>query len=167
MKMKVIKSFFEESSGVSGVTLSTPLGEFSGYAFFNSKEEDGEDADPRMKSRFEGCLIAEMRAKILALKAQKKKLKTELSVLNEFNSRAKEMAAARNDLDRTITAVCPKRAFNAMYTSRLDELNKVEAEIKMLQKAIPKMIEDYYKSRKRSLAAIDSLNGYKAEIQGK
>ena len=54
--LKLIKSNYDEESGVSYVELNTDLGKFYGYAFLN-KEEDADIA-----SAYFGCELAEMDA---------------------------------------------------------------------------------------------------------
>lgn len=54
--LKLIKSNYDEESGISYVELNTDLGKFYGYAFLN-KEEDADIA-----SVYFGCELAEMDA---------------------------------------------------------------------------------------------------------
>ena len=54
--IKLIKSNYDEESGISYVELNTDLGKFYGYAFLN-KEEDADIA-----SAYFGCELAEMDA---------------------------------------------------------------------------------------------------------
>lgn len=54
--LKLIKSNYDEESGMSYVELNTDLGKFYGYAFLN-KEEDADIA-----SAYFGCELAEMDA---------------------------------------------------------------------------------------------------------
>lgn len=54
--LKLIKSNYDEESGISYVELNTDLGKFYGYAFLN-KEEDADIA-----SAYFGCELAEMDA---------------------------------------------------------------------------------------------------------
>lgn len=54
--LKLVKSNYDEESGISYVELNTDLGKFYGYAFLN-KEEDADIA-----SAYFGCELAEMDA---------------------------------------------------------------------------------------------------------
>lgn len=151
MKIKVTKSYFEESTGTSVVTVTSPLGEFTGYAYFNDEDRK---ADPRIMSRYEGCLIAEIRARIMALKAEYKKISTELNVLNELQYRAAAIGYARNE--SLSTSLKPYNTFMAMQSDRAARKDIIYNKIEALKKALPEIVKDYYNNKKKSLAVIDN-----------
>lgn len=160
MKIKVKSSYFEESTGTSVVTVTSPLGEFTGYAYFNSDE----DVDPRIMSRYFGCGIAETRARILALKAELNKVTTELNVLTELRDRVQIAASARNKWFYELFK--PYNIFTGMYMSRWNRKENLEEEILTLQNYVSSVPKGYYEAKAKSLAAIDGLNKYSDEILG-
>ena len=69
MKIKMIKSNFDEMTGISEVTIATDIGEFSGTSKLH-------DEDRNISSSFAGCQYAEMKAII-------KYMKYKVKIINE------------------------------------------------------------------------------------
>lgn len=69
MKIKMIKSNFDEMTGISEVTIATDIGEFSGTSKLH-------DEDRNISSSFAGCQYAEMKAII-------KYMKYRVKIINE------------------------------------------------------------------------------------
>lgn len=69
MKIKMIKSNFDEITGISEVTIATDIGEFSGISKLH-------DEDRNISSSFAGCQYAEMKAII-------KYMKYKVKIINE------------------------------------------------------------------------------------
>ena len=69
MKIKMIKSNFDEITGISEVTIATDIGEFSGTSKLH-------DEDRNISSSFAGCQYAEMKAII-------KYMKYKVKIINE------------------------------------------------------------------------------------
>lgn len=76
--LKLIKSNYDEESGISYVELNTDLGKFYGYAFLN-KEEDADIA-----SAYFGCELAEMDATLQYYNHKRFLLAQGLEALHRF-----------------------------------------------------------------------------------
>lgn len=79
-KIKLIDSTYDEESGISCATISTDLGEFTGYAFLNPEDKE-------IASSYAGCNYAERRAVMYYYEKKLKILKNKIQVLNEVTER--------------------------------------------------------------------------------
>ena len=82
MKIKMIKSNFDEITGISEVTIATDIGEFSGTSKLH-------DEDRNISSSFAGCQYAEMRAVIKYMKRKIHDLDMQIKGLTDFQSSLK------------------------------------------------------------------------------
>ena len=82
MKIKMIKSNFDEITGISEVTIATDIGEFSGTSKLH-------DEDRNISSSFAGCQYAEMRAVIKYMKRKMHDLDMQIKGLSDFQSSLK------------------------------------------------------------------------------
>ena len=82
MKIKMIKSNFDETTGISEVTIATDIGEFSGTSKLH-------DEDRNISSSFAGCQYAEMRAVIKYMKRKMHDLDMQIKGLTDFQSSLK------------------------------------------------------------------------------
>ena len=82
MKIKMIKSNFDEITGLSEVTIATDIGEFSGTSKLH-------DEDRNISSSFAGCQYAEMRAVIKYMKRKMHDLDMQIKGLTDFQSSLK------------------------------------------------------------------------------
>ena len=82
MKIKMIKSNFDEITGISEVTIATDIGEFSGTSKLH-------DEDRNISSSFAGCQYAEMRAVIKYMKRKIHDLDMPINGLTDFQSSLK------------------------------------------------------------------------------
>lgn len=78
MKNKIIDSFSNPNTGLSGVTIQNKYGRFTGYAYYNS------DDDIANFSRFAGERYAEIRAYIEYAKYRYKQEKLKLQTIQEL-----------------------------------------------------------------------------------
>lgn len=90
MKFKLIRSNFDENTGVSSATIATDLGFFTGYA--QLAEEDREVA-----STFCGCRYAELRAMIKYIRKRISLYSHKIQTLNNYLLYLK----SRKDFDET------------------------------------------------------------------
>ena len=79
MKIKMIKSNFDEITGISEVTIMTDIGEFTGTSKLHEE-------DRNISSSFAGCRYAEMRAIIKYMKRKVKDLQMQIKGLQDFQS---------------------------------------------------------------------------------
>lgn len=122
MQIKVIDSFFNETTGTTIITVSTPYGVFKGQALFNA------EAEKFPPSTYVGMEIAESRACIAAY--------------NEAIKRKKEQLKG---IKRLIFS-CDNNALVLRYANRIKnsittEINDLLAEKEDYQKAIKIAIE--------------------------
>lgn len=82
MKIKMIKSNFDEITGISEVTIATDIGEFSGTSKLHNE-------DRSISSSFAGCQYAEMRAVIKYMKRKMHDLDMQIKGLTDFQSSLK------------------------------------------------------------------------------
>ena len=82
MKIKMIKSNFDEITGISEVTIATDIVEFSGTSKLH-------DEDRNISSSFAGCQYAEMRAVIKYMKRKMHDLDMQIKGLTDFQSSLK------------------------------------------------------------------------------
>ena len=82
MKIKMIKSNFDEITGISEVTIATDIGEFSGTSKLH-------DEDRNISSSFAGCQYAETRAIIKYMKRKMHDLDMQIKGLTDFQSSLK------------------------------------------------------------------------------
>ena len=106
MKIKMIKSNFDEITGISEVTIATDIGEFSGTSKLH-------DEDRNISSSFAGCQYAEMRAVIKYMKRKIHDLDMQIKGLTDFQSSLK----CRKDYNH----ICIE---NSKARRRIYELNK-------------------------------------------
>ena len=106
MKIKMIKSNFDEITGISEVTIATDIGEFSGTSKLH-------DEDRNISSSFAGCQYAEMRAVIKYMKRKMHNLDMQIKGLTDFQSSLK----CRKDYNH----ICVE---NSKARRRIYELNK-------------------------------------------
>ena len=106
MKIKMIKSNFDEITGISEVTIATDIGEFSGTSKLH-------DEDRNISSSFAGCQYAEMRAVIKYMKRKMHDLDMQIKGLTDFQSSLK----CRKDYNH----ICVE---NSKARRRIYELNK-------------------------------------------
>ena len=106
MKIKMIKSNFDEITGISEVTIATDIGEFSGISKLH-------DEDRNISSSFAGCQYAEMRAVIKYMKRKMHDLDMQIKGLTDFQSSLK----CRKDYNH----ICVE---NSKARRRIYELNK-------------------------------------------
>ena len=106
MKIKMIKSNFDEITGISEVTIATDIGEFSGTSKLH-------DEDRNISSSFAGCQYAEMRAVIKYIKRKMHDLDMQIKGLTDFQSSLK----CRKDYNH----ICVE---NSKARRRIYELNK-------------------------------------------
>ncbi len=106
MKIKMIKSNFDEITGISKVTIATDIGEFSGTSKLH-------DEDRNISSSFAGCQYAEMRAVIKYMKRKMHDLDMQIKGLTDFQSSLK----CRKDYNH----ICVE---NSKARRRIYELNK-------------------------------------------
>lgn len=78
----MIKSNFDETTGISEVTIATDIGEFSGISKLH-------DEDRNISSSFAGCQYAEMRAVIKYMKRKIHDLDMQIKGLTDFQSSLK------------------------------------------------------------------------------
>ena len=90
MKIKMIKSNFDEITGISEVTIATDIGEFSGTSKLH-------DEDRNISSSFAGCQYAETRAVIKYMKRKIHDLDMQIKGLTDFQSSLK----CRKDYNHT------------------------------------------------------------------
>ena len=79
MKIKMIKSNFDEITGISEVTIATDIGEFSGTSKLH-------DEDRNISSSFAGCRYAEMKAIIKYMRQKIKNIQMQIKGLEDFQS---------------------------------------------------------------------------------
>ena len=77
IQMKTIASDYNETTGISKVTVATDLGEITGYASLHPDDKD-------IASNFAGCRYAEMRAGIKYMKEKVKISKYQLEPLKRI-----------------------------------------------------------------------------------
>ena len=106
MKIKMIKSNFDEITGISEVTIATDIGEFSGTSKLH-------DEDRNISSSFAGCQYAEMRAVIKYMKRKMHDLDMQIKGLTDFQSSLK----CRKDYNHIAIE-------NSKARRRIYELNK-------------------------------------------
>ena len=106
MKIKMVKSNFDEITGISEVTIATDIGEFSGTSNLH-------DEDRNISSSFAGCQYAEMRAVIKYMKRKMHDLDMQIKGLTDFQSSLK----CRKDYNH----ICVE---NSKARRRIYELNK-------------------------------------------
>lgn len=106
MKIKMIKSNFDEETGISEVTIATDIGEFTGISKLH-------DEDRNISSNFAGCQYAEMRAIIKYMKRKIRDLDMQIKGLTDFQSNLK----CRNDYNHISVE-------NSKARRRIYELNK-------------------------------------------
>ena len=106
MKIKMIKSNFDEITGISEVTIATDIGEFSGTSKLH-------DEDRNISSSFAGCQYAEMRAVIKYMKRKIHDLDMQIKGLTDFQSSLK----CRKDYNHISIE-------NSKVRRRIYELNK-------------------------------------------
>ena len=106
MKIKMIKSNFDEITGISEVTIATDIGEFSGTSKLH-------DEDRNISSSFAGCQYAETRAIIKYMKRKMHDLDMQIKGLTDFQSSLK----CRKDYNH----ICVE---NSKARRRIYELNK-------------------------------------------
>lgn len=84
IQIKTIASDYNENTGLSSVTISTDLGEFTGYSKLHPE-------DVEIASKYAGCRYAEMRAGIKYMKAKARISKYTLDYLNKIYKNLKQM----------------------------------------------------------------------------
>lgn len=77
IRMKTIASDYDETTGISKITVATDLGEITGYASLHPDDRD-------IASNFAGCRYAEMRAGIKYMKEKVKITKYQLEPLKRI-----------------------------------------------------------------------------------
>ena len=112
MKIKMIKSNFDEITGISEVTIATDIGEFSGTSKLH-------DEDRNISSSFAGCQYAEMRAVIKYMKRKMHDLDMQIKGLTDFQSSLK----CRKDYNHTSIENFKGLSKKEIEES-IDELNK-------------------------------------------
>ena len=75
----MIKSNFDEITGISEVTIATDIGEFSGTSKLH-------DEDRNISSSFAGCRYAEMKAIIKYMRQKIKNIQMQIKGLEDFQS---------------------------------------------------------------------------------
>lgn len=120
MKIKVINADFNSDTGISTVTIRTPLGEFTGTATLHQDD---------YPSKFKGCRIAELRADVKYLKAYRRQFRNELNGLNKLVGR---MSSYRNYNYNSIEAISVRKAIEETK----HQINKLSIQITLYQKEI-------------------------------
>lgn len=111
MKFKFGYSYFDRDSGVSMVTIYTPVGKFTGKAHCHSLD---------VKSEFTGCRYAEYRARIKAMKELRKLTRERLVAVENLY---KEMESCKGFNPKSIEARHTRR-FKYELIHKCDRLNE-------------------------------------------
>ena len=77
--IRLDKAEFNKETGISTVTIRTPLGKFTGHAKVHPE-------DVPYASNITGCRYADQRAKIKYLKAKARVISNEIKALNDFKN---------------------------------------------------------------------------------
>lgn len=97
MKIKITSSNFNKETGISKVTINTPLGEFTGIAKLHEE-------DKNIMSEFAGCQYAEMRAILKYIKKKIQILNWKIESLENYQKvwKSKATYEHQNDASRTL-----------------------------------------------------------------
>ena len=139
MKIKMIKSNFDEITGLSEVTIATDIGEFSGTSKLH-------DEDRNISSSFAGCQYAEMRAVIKYMKRKMHDLDMQIKGLTDFQSSLKcrkdynhisieNSKARRRIYELNKQKEIWKKRMNSLYERMLRDMEQRE---KVIEKIINK-----------------------------
>ena len=88
LQATTIKSDYNETTGVSKVTILTDIGAFDGYASLHPEDKD-------IESNFAGCRYAEMRANIKYMKMKKKIFEAQIKILKSVYNQTKNKSALK------------------------------------------------------------------------
>lgn len=127
IQIKTIASDYNEDTGLSKVTLSTDLGEFTGYSKLHPEDKE-------IASHYAGCRYAEMRAGIKYMKAKARIVKYQLEPLNRIYKSLIQMNSFDNDNKGA------KMLEKEIYLLE-DELETFNTNAKTLQERLDKAIE--------------------------
>jgi len=141
-KYNVKYSDYNSVSKTSYVIITTYLGEFTGTAKLHEEDKD-------IESRFFGCEIAEMRAGLKFLKAQKKILKNEYQTLYRLNEKLNKMKDYNKD------SLEARQLRKEMYLSR-DKLNTFSVSVNNFADLIWKKIINYRQDKENFLQKIQN-----------
>lgn len=133
MKTKLKYANFDETTGISIVTITTPFGEFTGTSRLN-------EADAANVSKFAGCTFAEMKAYVKAERAKLKQLKFKRKVLCDYMM--------------TLSPYCHDYVFDHLEKTILN----VDKEIKEVEQLIVEHEQGVLIAIEKRDAAVASLN---------
>ena len=133
MRTRIKYANFDETTGISTVTLTTPYGDFTGTSKLH-------EADAANVSRFAGCTFAEMKAYIKAERAKVKQLKYKKKVLCDYM--------------RTLSPYCHDYVFDHLNRTIMN----VDKEIAEAEKLITEHKRGVLTAIEKRDAAVISLN---------
>ena len=112
--INLVYANFDKKTGISTVTINTPLGEFTGRSKMHLQ-------DYQYPSSFAGCKYAEAKARIKYFKAKRRKIKTQLETMNQFYSTISQM----KDFNPNDTNARKARWYIHHYESQLHEIEGI------------------------------------------
>lgn len=127
IQIKTIASDYNENTGLSSVTISTDLGEFTGYSKLHPE-------DIEIASKYAGCRYAEMRAGIKYMKAKARIAKYKLEPLKRIYNNLNQMNSFNNNNNKGI-----KMLEKEIYLLE-DEIETFIMNTKTLQERLDKAI---------------------------
>ncbi len=137
MRYTIKKSKFNTKTGKSYVTIQTDLGEFTGFSKLHEEDKD-------IQSRFFGCEVAEMRAIVKYLKAQKRILVSNHNLLVHANKQISNMKGYQfNSLEA-------RQLRKNIFIAR-DKINTQDTIIENLTQRIYDKIYNYREEKAASL----------------
>lgn len=139
--MKVIYSNFDETTGISTVTILTKIGEFTGTSKLH-------DEDKNISSSFAGCRYAEIRA---IIKYHKKKLEN-------INNQIKGLDDCRKIIEN-LKDYNEHSVENRKIRRRLYELKSEKQKIKMYIENLSNKLVDLMNQREKVLATLNKKRG--------
>ena len=139
--MKIIYSNFDETTGISTVTILTKIGEFTGTSKLHNE-------DKNISSSFAGCRYAEIRA---IIKYYKKKLEN-------INNQIKGLDDCRKIIEN-LKDYNEYSVENRRIRRRLYELKSEKQKIKMCIDNLRNKLIDLMNQREKVLATLNKKRG--------
>ena len=131
-KVKMIEANYNAETGVSIVTIDTPYGKFFGKSILHPEDVD-------IKSNFQGCKYAEMRAIVKYGKERSKKIKNELHTLEVLVNNMEKLKDYNKDSREA-------RFIRKQYYIKRKEYNDLMKDIDKLNNLIFNEMQNYRKN---------------------
>lgn len=140
MQWELLDSKFDSETGISKVVVKTELGVFEGTSKLHEEDKD-------IKSIFQGCRYAEIRAMIKYGKAKARAYKNKVDILKEVID---NMEKLNNYQKNSVEA----RFIRKQYFIKLDTLNQLNLQIKALENGLYNQMKNYRQERENFMKKI-------------